>query len=119
MKRALKPLLFLCSALFLVACQSSSAVVSKHFAELTEIAKAYPNDCEGMGNALVKYLDANGEEIRRAMRDTGNATGQEANEVFRTSLQLHEATHGCMNDSVEAFRAKLADMTLTLTSNPS
>ncbi len=119
MKRALTRLFILCAALFLVACQSSSAVVSKHFAEMTEIAKAYPNDCEGMGSALVKYLDAHGDELKRAMKDTGNATGQEANEVFRTSLQLHEATHGCMNDSVEAFRAKLADMTLTITADPS
>ena len=98
-------------------CHSSSAVVSKHFAEMAETARAYPNDCEGMGEALLKYLDVHGVELQSALQDTGHATDQEANDVFRTSLELHEVTHGCMNASVEKFRLRLAEMTLSVTAS--
>ena len=118
MKRMLRALCFLSIAVAVCGCHSSSKIVSSHFSEMVEIAKAYPNDCDGMGNALIKYLEDNGDELKEAMKDTGNASSDEAKEVFRTSLELHEVTHGCMNPSAEAFRARLADLTLTTAAAP-
>ncbi len=113
MKRCLFLTMLLPLAATLCACHSSADVVATSFEEMIEITKAYPNDCEAMGNALDHYINENIDRLATTLNDKGNATSEESKRIFNASYALHEQTKTCQNDSMESFRKKLAELTLS------
>ncbi len=100
------------SVLVFAACCSPAHEITEHFKYMTEIAKAYPHDCDGMGNALNKYLTKNHDKFSRSVNKTGSSTTDESKALYISSFELNEATAHCQNDSMDAFRRSLAEITL-------
>ena len=108
------PAILLGAALFM-GCHSSASIVADHFNEMTTIANAQSADCEAMGTQLNTYLDSHIQELSTALLDKGNASSKDTKRLYDSSLLLHKATEACTNDSMNAFRKKLADVILKVT----
>lgn len=93
-------------------CSSSGMVIADHFDKMHEIAHVHEADCGAMGRALVGYLDANHSSISRASSDLGNADMKEADRLYRTSYELHQATVHCQTAEMDAFWKKLSSLVL-------
>lgn len=87
-------------------------VIADHFDKMHEIAHAHETDCGAMGRALARYLDANHSSISRASSDLGNADMKEADRLYRTSYELHQATVHCQTAEMDAFWKKLSSLVL-------
>jgi len=104
--------LFCFSVLALAACSSPAADITKHFQAMTTIAKANASDCDAMGKALSEYLAQNGENLGKSVDRTSSSTTEESKALYVSSFELSEATRRCQNDSMDAFRRSLAELTL-------
>lgn len=111
-------LLFITIPLFamLCACSSPAEVISKHFAAMNDIAVSNQNNCDEMGNALLKYLDENTDSFKEAVLNTGSSEASQAQEIYRASTALHISTENCNSASIISFRKKLSEIVL-LTAN--
>ena len=98
---------------FLAAgCTSPADVISSHFLALTDIAVAHRNDCDAMGSALSAYLAENGASLRGAVRDVGNASADDAMLIFKSSVELHQATRSCETENVRTFLREMSETVL-------
>ena len=92
----------------LSGCTKSIRTVQKHLDEMVEIGESKADNCDAMGKALNEYMDKYENSIRNSIYKKSNATEEEANLMYTTSLKLHNIINKCQTNDIERYKLRLS-----------